>query len=609
LPVLLFSLAEQRTMRALMALQLTFLAVVSMLPAPDPTSATLIQEIPNFPKITIFVSMAAHYVLLNMQYTELQRQQKEYRTVAQRSLAAERSARQATHRAEAANRSKDEFVAIVSHEIRTPLNGVLGMAELLRASSLNAKQREQVATLIRSGEFLRMIINDILDFSKIVASQMDLEEVRFYPTDLVEQSLDLLSASASERDLALCVDLDDSGEQELLGDPVRIRQILMNLVNNSIKFTQEGFVETRLRVVPEAGHVTLILEVEDSGIGIAEKHRKNIFQPFFQTESSFTRRFGGTGLGLTICHQLATMMHGSLTFTSQVGRGTTFRFSAPFRRTGERREPRRLPAVSIVVATPTARRTASLVRTLSRMGAVVTTRSAFDRDRQEAPDLVLVDVSLSAAPLSPTAIAAELGVPIRRVVELRSRDNSRDEIDAHYPCTPSVLSRVLRNALRDGRRRSDSRLLTQLTALRAVPPPPARFVGLHALVAEDIQVNQMVIEGFLKQLGVSCDMVADGLAACETFDPARHQIVFMDLSMPKLDGTEASARIRARWAGTHDVHIIATTAHATDEAILSGLNAGFRDYLTKPLELAGFVRVLRALFPEREVPSAGTSTG
>jgi signal transduction histidine kinase/CheY-like chemotaxis protein len=600
LPPLLFSLSERRVMLVL-ELLLVFAFVVSATWSwAYPPASNLADSLPSLPYFVMGTAFLATITMTMFIVTQLYRQQREYRDVAERSLRAERDANHAKRRAEAANRAKDEFVATVSHEIRTPLNGVLGIAELLRSTPLGAKQREMVGVIIRSGEFLRLIINDILDFSKIVAGQMDLEEVRFYASDLVEQTLDLLSASAGEKDLALCVDIDDGGDMELVGDPVRIRQILMNLVNNAIKFTHEGFVETRLRVTLGADQARVVLEVEDSGIGIAEEHRHRIFQPFFQSESSYTRRFGGTGLGLTICHQLATMMNGELSFTSRLGHGTTFRFEAPYRYTGEQREPRRLDGVTVAVATPTSRRTASLVRTLTRMGARTTTRGAYDRDRDEPPDVVLVDVSLSRAPLAPAVIAAEFGVQPRRVVELRSRDLSRDQVDAHYPCTPAVLFRVIRHSLRERRRRSDSRLLNAYSTPKTDGPPATHFKGLHVLVAEDIHVNQMVIEGFLRQLGVTCDVVADGLAACTTFDLTAHHVVFMDLSMPVLDGTDAAARIRKERDPTAKVPIVATTAHASDEARSSGLDSGFDDYLTKPLELSAFIRVFRRFYPDYE---------
>jgi signal transduction histidine kinase/CheY-like chemotaxis protein len=599
LPPLTFSLSERRTMWAL-ELFLSWAFLVSVVMASPEDRTGLLVEAPWLPNGVVLTTFVATTSLVLLTVNELRRQQEMLWQVAERSQRAEREANEAKQKAEAANRAKDEFVATVSHEIRTPLNGVLGMAELLRATPLTTPQRDMVRTIIRSGEFLRLIINDILDFSKIVAGQMELEETPFFIGDLLEQTQELLSATASSKRLALCMDVDMDADIELVGDAGRLRQIVTNLVNNAVKFTEAGFVETRVRLEQTHGSVRLHLEVEDSGIGIDHVHRHRIFQPFYQSDSSHTRRFGGTGLGLTICRRIAIMMGGELTFESEMGKGTTFRFTAPFATTGAWSSYPRFTSLNVAVHAPTERRRIALRRSLVRVGAKPVELHGTDDPRLLA-DLVVVDTCLMHEPLDVAAFAAEHGLHPQRVVQVRPRDKCRELVDIYYPCSPATVHRTLEHAIRDmpsedhqGDELTDGVTLPRLAPDEQLP----QFPSVHVLVAEDNPINQLVIQGFLSRLGVSCDIVGDGVAAHEEFDAENHQLVFMDLSMPRLNGTEAAIRIRQD-APCH-VPIVATTAHASDEARNTGSQLGFDDYLTKPLELEAFIRVFRRFRPSAE---------
>ncbi|CAG2134680.1 PAS domain-containing hybrid sensor histidine kinase/response regulator [Cupriavidus numazuensis] len=533
----------------------------------------------------------------------------------------------ARQEAEAASRAKSAFLATMSHEIRTPMNGVIGMIEVLTRTTLSADQREMVATARESAAALLTIIDDILDFSKIEADKMRIECVPLSIEHTVETLCASLVLLAERNNVALYLDIDPGLPAQVLGDDLRLRQVLYNLIGNAIKFSGGALPGGRiyLRIAPAGGDVVRF-EIEDNGIGMPPDAMATLFQPFVQAETTTTRRFGGTGLGLAICRRLTELMGGSIAAASQPGAGATFTVCLPLRAAGDP-----LPRPSLIggvhcaiigIAEP---QRDTVARYLRHAGAVVTmhddlpARIAPMADRTEAVVLLHGD---DANPAAISALIAQMPTGAGRV-RLRAGYSPGPASEAGHAVS------IGRHALR-------RRTLEDAVALAAKRLPPAasplvefaEFAepeiaqagtsasahGYRLLVAEDDEINRRVMSRQLQLLGYRADFAADGADALDRWRRGSYALLLTDLHMPRLDGYALCDQIRAEeaQAGRARMPVIALTANAIKGEALQARDVGMDDYLTKPLTLSALQQTLAHWLPPpspalaEPMPTAGS---
>jgi two-component system sensor histidine kinase/response regulator len=585
-PPLLFGFEERRWLFALEGLVGVAMMVSLVGGELAATGHRLAVVMPQFPTHVPAVVFAASGYMLALIISDLRLRQDRLRREVRVRRLAEQEAQRARMEAEEASRAKAEFVATVSHEIRTPLTGVLGMTDLLAHTALSSRQRDMIRVIRTSGEHLRLIIEDILDFSKIEARELELTDAPFYLGALVEETVELLAMAAAERGQVLVMDLDLPGDLELRGDAARLRQVLTNLITNASKFTPAGWVEVRVHAPVSQGIARVRVEVEDTGVGIAPERRGRIFEPFAQVSGA--REVGGTGLGLSISQRLMQTMGGSLDFTSTLHEGSTFFAEVGLPVTGNSLPEHDLEGLRVGVFTPSPRRAMALRNALLRMQARVASVSDLTELAGRPWDVVIVDTAAVSPNVDRRDLCELLRVPERRLLLLHPRIARAEEASLHYPCARSTLFSAIRGCL-----------VAEVAPLDDATED-ARFEGVHALVAEDNPVNQMVIRGFLNHFGVTCDVVADGREACERFDAVRHQLVFMDVQMPLVTGLDATRWIRSHVDQDATIPIIATTAYSLQDSGEDGLTRGFDDHLTKPLRKAALLGVLRRHVPHAE---------
>jgi two-component system sensor histidine kinase/response regulator len=568
----------------------------------------------DFHAVPVVISGRRHLLVMINDITHLKRVETELETI-NRQLA------ERTRQAEEATRSKSEFLANMSHEIRTPMNGVIGMVDVLRQTSLKGTQVEMVNIIHDSALSLLDIIDDILDFSKAEAGRLQIDSVPMGIADVVERACGTMDRIALKKGTELTMFVDPAVPPEVMGDPGRLRQILINLINNAVKFSsgegRQGKVSVRARLANCKPGATLVeFRVADNGLGMDQQTLKRLFKPFMQADSSTTRNYGGTGLGLIISRQLANMMWGEISVTSKIGEGSLFIVRIPYALPAEITEADKAPSLveglSCLVVGDSESLSADLAAYLTHAGATAERASDLAGAREwmavrpSGLSVVVVDAGGGEPPIDELrAIAGALQNQKTKFVVIgrgQRREPRLEDVDL-VSVDGNVLTRLalLKAVAIAAERAKESDQEKQLGNLRVTITPlsreEARRRGRLILVAEDNEINQKVIRQQLTLLGYTADVVENGSKALLLWRRGDYGLLITDLNMPEMDGYELTKAVRADEAGQTHTPIVAWTANALKGEADRCLKAGMDDYISKPVQLAKLEAMLKKWLP------------
>ncbi|MEZ5817318.1 MAG: response regulator [Hyphomicrobiaceae bacterium] len=526
---------------------------------------------------------------------------------------AEQHLRRAVEEAERANKAKSSFLATMSHELRTPLNGILGMTRVIEGTPLNEVQREGVDVIRTSGTTLLNIINDVLDLSKIEAGRMELEDLEVSISGLVDEVVRLLAPTAHEKGVEMSAFVDPLIADTMRGDPLRLRQVLTNLVGNAVKFTSTGSVQITVEQTGTAAEPRVCFSVIDTGIGIPEAKLNTLFVKFSQVDASTTREFGGTGLGLALCKELIGLMGGEISCSSLPDHGSTFRFhlALPSEHPAlaqARRVNQQCPGARLLLASPST----GMVNTVSAyaraIGATITNVSSRDALRRATEgarfDAVLLDGSFgNGETLEKIRALTDSAVAAKRLFLIDGTPGQGRELGL---AEEQILARPMI-------RSTFERVLKQLKdcgdgGATNAAPEPVETAGrlLRILMAEDNPANQRVATALLKAAGFRIEIANNGRAALERATAAKYDIILMDVQMPVMDGLTATRKLRDMEA-LRSIPIIGLTAGAMHEDRVKCLEAGMTDYMSKPIDWDKLLALLDRV--EREIHGSAAKTG
>jgi signal transduction histidine kinase/DNA-binding response OmpR family regulator/HPt (histidine-containing phosphotransfer) domain-containing protein len=531
--------------------------------------------------------------------------------------------------ADVGNRAKGQFLANMSHEIRTPMNGIIGMLTLLLKGDLTEKQHDYARTAIHSADDLLTIINDILDFSKIEAGKIEIEWIDFHIRECLEEVVHLQLKRAAEKDLELILSVDPAAPRWAVGDPVRLRGVLTNLLSNAIKFTDQGQIVLRAEL-EEADDERLVLKfsVSDTGIGIPKEKLEALFEPFTQVDSTTTRKYGGSGLGLTISRQLVEMMGGTIEVISKVGKGSSFAFNVCLKPSVRPGASAPLPVemfrgrrLLVVDDNPTSRN--ALAAQLEALGITPVLASDMDdawRQLEAAecngglPEAALIDFHMPGNPgtrLAERMREDERFRPISKIlISARAVDFDNDSVREWgfesfltKPLREGSLMVALAGAFRLEHLPRDA---FQADAAELSEEAVTRIRKLRVLLAEDNPINQKTFLLMVEEFGCPCDIVANGIEVIDALDHEFYDIIFMDCQMPLMDGYAATKEIRRMEGPNRDIPIIAVTAHAMEGDRDKCIAAGMNGYISKPINDVELAETLKRYALGLAFPPAGS---